>query len=597
MTIARPLRSKATQMQAALGKHRHFFVVVPLLAIAMTWPAFQYIISDEPFFLPTGPSSDVYIKLWDAWYSGQVLTGRAERFYTNVIYYPEGVSLANHPLFLLHNAVLSALSAVMTVSQAFSLTHLLMIVSCAAAAYAYLHWLLNDKWVALFGAAVFGFCPQVVGQISWTEISWIAPMPLVAYFVHRGIREGRNWRIVIGGVIAGLTSEVSFYFFVCVIATLGLLAGALAASRWRGIAIWRQLALLTVAVTLACAWRVIPVLQDISALDAATEYYGLDERRNDLLSFVMNPGNPILGPIMTQVLDFPRGISLSKISYLGFLPIVLIAIGLVSGETRRRMLPWLGLGLVFVLLHLGSTLTIQGIAYEGVKLPKHYLDQLLPSVFKAFYRTNHFMAGICLPLAVLASYGLAALKSRYPGVARPRFIVGLILIVAVEFLIPVEMTMLDPISQKPFSAERLAWIDWLKREESGTNALIHVPFGRSNAKLYFYYQTLTGYPQTEGAISRPPDSAYNYIRGNAVLNAWYNRKPTNCAISNPAQYRQAVARLIEDGFTHVVHHRFYFWQTLLESWRYVEADFSNDFVSIYRLDDMLESCADPAPRG
>ena len=130
----------------------------------MTFPTIVYIFRTDVFWLPTGDNLDVYIKLWDVWYGNQILTGQADRFYTDLIYYPEGVSLANHPLFQLHSFAVTALQVFMPLSNAYSLTHLLIIFSSAGAAYLYLFWLSKDKWLALFGAIVFGFSPQVLAH-------------------------------------------------------------------------------------------------------------------------------------------------------------------------------------------------------------------------------------------------------------------------------------------------------------------------------------------------------------------------------------------------------------------------------------------------
>ena len=122
-------------------------------------------------------------------------------------------------------------------------------------------------------------------------------------------------------------------------------------------------------------------------------------------------------------------------------------------------------------------------------------------------------------------------------------------------------------------------------------ALINLPLGRDNAKVYLYYQSLTGYAQTEGGISRPPTSLYDYFRANPVLNKWLEQQPTNCVIQDRDEYLAGFTQLAEDGFTHIIHHYgFYFWQRQIESFHYVEPAYSDDYVSIYRLTDMLESC-------
>ena len=382
------------------------------------------------------------------------------------------------------------------------------------------------------------------------------------------------------------------YYFVCVVITLGVFVSALAASRWRDKIFWRHVALLAIAVALFCAWRVIPVLQDLAALDGAIAYADDQEISSDLISFFVNPRNPILGPLADSILQTPENANKSLDSYIGFLPLLLLGIGLTKTDTRRKMLPWLGLGLGFLILSMGSTLHVNGTEFENIKLPKHFLDQLRPPVFAAFHRTSFFMSGVWLPLAVLSCYGLDTLKNRYPDTARPRYVLALIAIVAIEYFIPVQSESIVPIVSEPITEERLAFLDWLDHENDEEIRLINLPLERLNAKVYVSYQSLSGYPQTEGAISRPPDRAFDYMRANQLLKAWYKQRPVNCNTTDRESYLSGLTQLLEDGFSHIVYHRgFYDWEKNNDCFRYAEPAYGDDFVSIYRLNDLRDSCS------
>jgi len=591
IALVLPGKGVMLTLRRALREHRHFIIVVTLLTLVMTYPTIEYVFRTDVFALPTDHGVDVYVKLWDIWYSKQVITGKADRFYTHLIFYPEGVSLARHPLFLFYGIAVSAMQLLMPLSNAYNLAYLLGIFSCALAAYVYFRWLFTDTWIALFGAVVFGLCPHITNHTSWPEITWIAPLPLAVYCVHRGILEKRSFLILLGGLVAGLTAEVTMYFCVVVLLTLGLVLGGLAVSRWRESAFWRQALLALIAVALSSAPRLIPLLQDLAALEAVMQHYGAEDRSHDLMSFIVNLRHPTLGPLAEGIFPTLDRYLVGKTMYVGILPLMLIAIGLYGNASRRRMLPWLLLCLVFGTLALGSSLTVNGIRYDDIRLPKHYLNQMLPLVFEAFHFTSFFMPGVVLPLAILACFGLERLQRRYPAAARPGFILLLIALVAFEYYSPTPVAFADPITGNPVSKERLAFVDWLKQEEAQDIGLINLPFDRSNSKLYLFYQSLHGFPQTEGGISRPPDSAFDYYRANPVLSIWLEQHPTNCVIHGRDGYLAAMTQLAEDGFTHIIHHYgFYFWQRHIENFRYVEPAYRDDYVGIYRLDDMLKSC-------
>ena len=578
-------------LRAALTQHRHFLIVITLLTLVMTFPTIVYVLRTDVFALPKGDSSDIYIKMWDAWYGKQVITGKADRYFTDLIFYPEGISLARHSIFLLYVIIVSALQLLMPLSNAYNLVFLLNVFSCALAAYVYFNWLFKDKWVAMFGAAVFGLCPFVTGLSNWINMSWIAPLPLATYCLHRGLRERRAGLVIFAGLLGGWTHDGNWYFYVVVLIALGLVVVGLAVSWWRERAFWRLVALLVGAIALSSAPGAIPLLQESEALEEALYYYSDLIESSDLISFISSPRHPILGPLAAGILQISTNSYVSIVSYMGITPLILLFYGIRRSASRRKMLPWLGLFLVFAVLHLGPTLSINGIEYEYIKLPKYYLNLLLPFVFRAIPVSYFFMPGVTMALAVLACYGLTALKKRFTAAARPRFILLLIAFVAFEYFVPTRMAFVDPISDNPISQERLAFLDWLKEEAAENIRLINLPFGRNNAKLYLFYQSLTGFPQIEGGISRPPASAYDYFRANPVLSIWLEQRPTNCVIQDRAQYLEGLTQLAEDGFTHVLHHHgFYFWERQFESFRYVDPAYNDDYVSIYRLSDLVASC-------
>ena len=565
----------------------HFILVITVLVLVMTFPSIVYVFKTDVFWLPAKHCCDALQKIWDAWYVKQILIGRADLLYTDAIFYPEGVSLAYHPLFYLHGMMVAALQLFMPLSNAYSLVYLLIIISSALAAYAYLRWLFKDRWLATFGAVIFGLCPQVVLSRSWPEVAWLAPMPLIVYGFHLGIVEKRATPIILAGIIAGLTSGVSMYLLVCSAITLAFFVCALAVSRWRDRAFWRRVLLLLMALTLACAWRVVPMLLDAEQIDRATRYAG---GRVDLLSFVVNRGHPILGPLAKEIFQIPEKPKISYLSYVGLVPIALICIGLLNRPKRRRMAPWLGLLLVFMVLSLGSTLGINGIEYEGVKLPKHYLNQLLPSVFAAFYRPSFFMSGAWLPLAVLSCYGLAAFRHRTPAKWRSRFVLVFVVIVAFEYYSPI------PELAKPELAafttqERLAFLDWLESEPQSEIRIINLPFDKHNSLRYSFFQALSGYPQVEGYLSRTPGSAYGYINANFLLNAWQSHRPVHCDMTDQESFLGGLEKLEADGFSHVVyHHDLHRAGAVSESFRDITPAYEDQFVSIYRLGDLRDGC-------
>ncbi|MCY3864366.1 MAG: YfhO family protein [Chloroflexi bacterium] len=568
-----------------MREHRQVLVIVTLLTLVMTFPTILYVFRTDVFWLPVGGDGDALTEIWDTWYGKLFLSGQADRFFSDRIFYPRGVSLVYHPLNLPYIIVVNALQAIMPVSNAFSLAYMLIIFISSLTAYVYLRWLIQDKWIALFGAIVFGFSPHVIGHPNHPNNALVATLPLLIYGFHRGIREDRAKWVIVAGLLTGATSVINIYAYVCAVLSLGLMGCAFAASRWRSKRFWRLVSFLIAAIVISSLWRIYPMMASSQSLEAALEWRGGGEIRTDLISYFVNHGNPFAGSVVGEALQ-PAGYWLSSTSFLGYLPLILIAIGLTLRKTRRRMWPWLALCIVFLLLRLGSFPRVNGIAHYGFKLPKHYLTEVLPSVFRPFYEADNFQIGALLPLAVLACYGLVALKSWRPNAGRAGFIILLVAVVASEYYIPVKGWI--------FPEGQFAFLEWLAAEENSQEIrLVNLPLGRLNSKVYNLYQSRSGYAHAEGAVSRTPESAFDYMRGNTLLSAWHSQRPIHCEMVEQEAYRSGLAQLEADGFSHIVYHHHEIikdWEEIGESFHDIEPVFHNGFTSIYRLRDLGESC-------
>ena len=266
------------------------------------------------------------------------------------------------------------------------------------------------------------------------------------------------------------------------------------------------------------------------------------------------------------------------------MPLALILIGLLHKTTRRSMLPWLAICGLFLILCLGSFLQVAGTEYPHVRLPKHYLNEIAPAVFRSFVETDIFMMGGLLPLAISACFGIVGLQHARPFARRPWFILLLIALVAFEYHIPVQENLI--------AREQFNFLEWLASEGEGDDIrLVNLPMGHKSSKRYNLYQALSGFPHAEGAISRTPDSAFEYIRANPLLDTWHRNRPMACSVETRATYLPALDQLEADGFSHVVFHQNVGNPlTVVDSFRDAQPSYRDEYVWIYRLNDLRESC-------
>lgn len=571
------------RISSRIRHHLPFLVIVPMLIIVTTWPTLALALDTDRAVFPT-THGDVRQKLWDVWHLGQFLAGKTSFYYSDVMFYPIGISLAYESFVLPHMISVGLLSVVLPISNAYTITYFLIVFAVAASAYIYLHYLLRDRWLAILGATVFGLCQFATAHAGQPGVNLIVSFPLSAYFFQRGIKEERVRYLIFCGIIVGLTTFSGLYIFICQIITLALIGLYYVYFRWRDVRFWRWMILLGFVIGLASAPRIAPILAQPGSMDDAVSKNRDQESATDLMYYFVNYRHPVTTPLLKSLFGVGNPHYEWNTSYLGYLPLALIIVGFARSGFRRRMLPWLGLALPFLLLRLGSVLQVNGYKYSQIVLPKALLTDLLPPVFGPFHTTDHFQMGILLPLAVMTCYGLKSILAARPAKQRALITLAVIAIVAFEYYETTEVRVVPD--------EQIAFIKWLRDEETrGEPRLINLPMGRQHSKYYGFYQTYTGYPQVEGLSGRTPPQAYDYIEGNRMLRAWRRGAAVHCIPPLQAEYISALDQLLSDGFTHVIWHHWIHDDTAIDSsFVDVKSSYSDDYARVYRLEDLRRNC-------
>lgn len=572
-----------SRISTRIRHHLPFIIIVPLLIIVTTWPTFALVFDTDRAVFPT-THGDVRQKLWDVWHLGQFLAGKTGFYYTDVMFYPIGLSLAYESFVLPHMLSVGLLSAVLPISNAYTISYLLIVFAVAASAYVYLHYLLRDPWLATLGATVFGLCQFVTAHAGQPGINLIVSFPLSAYFYQRGLKEERVRYLIVCGIVVGLTTFNGMYIFICQIITLTLIVLYYAFMHWRDPRFWRWMMLLGIVIGLASAPRLAPIVEQLGSMDDAISKNRDQESATDLMYYFVNYRHPVTTPLLKSLFGVGKPHYDRTTSYLGYLPLALIILGFARSGYRLRMLPWLGLALLFLLLRLGSVLQVDGYKYSHIVLPKSLLTDLLPQAFAPFHTADHFQMGILLPLAVMTGYGLKSIVAARPAKQRAIITLALIAVVAFEYYETTDVRVVPD--------EQIAFIEWLREEAaSGEPRLINLPMGRQESKHYGFYQTFTGFPQVEGLSGRTPPQAYDYIEGNRMLRAWRRGLAVHCIPPLQSEYVSALDQLQSDGFTHVVWHHWLGADKAIESsFVDVKSSYSDDYARVYRLADLRRNC-------
>ena len=574
---------------SGLRNHAHVLLIVPLVVIVMTWPTFARIFDGDEFWLHSA-HGDLWLRIWDAWHIKNVLAGQAELFYTDSMFHPQGLSLAFVHYSLPHALLFIVFNKFLPADSVYNLLFIMILCFNAYCTYPLILHLLGDKWIALFGAVVVAVSVPFLFGSTIPDLIMIGTIPLSIYFFHRHFAENRWIFAALAGLCAGATAYISVYIFVILLMTFGILTIFLAISHWKQRAFWRGLMLFLVVCISVISFRFYPMIVDATVLQEALQTHLDRVRSNDILECCVVPGNPFTGDLFRKAFTFLHESIDGKPplthnhAYLGYINLFFLICAIFHQPLRRRLAPWLTVLMVFTILRLGHFLTINGQEYRDFLLPEHFLSEWFPALFGSIYIQEYYQFGVVLPLAVLACFGLARLVRSKAVPVRVSVVLLSALIVAIEFYEPVSAIILD--------REKTAYNDWLSAEpDSSAIKLINLPRGPWRFQYYLYLQTLNDYPIAFGFSNRLPESSRAYIRNNAILSAWDSKRSVHCLPHNERAFLAELDRLLEDGFTHVVvHNWFYGDQFINHSFRNVPASYENGLVSVYRLRDLRLSC-------
>lgn len=434
------------------------------LACVLTWPLILTLGQ------ATGTRSDYFNNLWNAWWVKHSLVEGHSPYWTDYLYFPEGISLRRHTLSPLNSLSLAGLSMLVGAPQAFSL---LVLAHFALSAWCFsllARYVSGSTAGGVLGGLVYSFCPFHYFYLCQINVFSFEFLPLGLLFFLKHAREGgaRN----LAGVLlalAGMALTVEYYV---VYAYLALAVLVLCARGWaRDVALPLRLRRLCVAGGIGA---LVVVLLAFPLLSAALGSEGVNleqtsanviekSRFNDLFGFFWIGGD--------------EECTVSWPTMLGYSTLLLLAL------SWRRVLshwPWLVLGAAFAVLSLGDELAI-GRHKTGIPLPYAIFREL--PVLSMLRKSDRCFLLVELAAGVVLAAAWAGLAARLPG-ARVRGAV---------WLGCVALTMLE-LAGAPFGRFTLPTSPEFEnlRQDPGVTAVMELPPMPLHVMngIYDYTQTL-----------------------------------------------------------------------------------------------------------
>jgi hypothetical protein len=578
-----------------------------LLTVLLTWPVAAKLSSEVP------GGGDAWQHIWNLWWVKEALLNlHTNPYHTNLLYYPDGVSLYLHTLVFTAGLIGIPLQLLgLNLIATYNLILLSSFVLAGYGAYLLCYYLTRSRWASFAGGLVFTFAPyhfaHMFGHMNLVSLQWI-PFYVLALLktidarswrttddrrlttddgqpasdtsqpstinhqASTGNRARINWRGWLWAAGAGALLAVNAYTDWLYAIFLALLTGviviwkALVPAERRAVAgagvgwveATARLALLGLTFVLLSAPILIPTLAEASKGYAQqppeeTLFYS-----SDLVgAFLPNELNPIWGNAIAQRVNamppyMPLKNPSERVVFLGYSVLALAAIGAWRMRRNRHVRMWAFIAVLMWAFSLGPLLQVLGkteFTAFGVNVPLPYLILFKLPLFNIMRTPARLTVLVMLALAILVSFTLTNLL---PALARPRAASrppSWAAQLAAAIVIPA--IILFEYLSAPFPTVPPGWnvpIYAQIAKEPGNFALLELPIRPFGD--YMAYQTIHGKPIIGGYLSRQPP--YPLEEQNAAVKYLLDTTPPSDPLQAQESGGKGVQSLRDLGVKYVI---------------------------------------------
>lgn len=495
-----------------------------LLTVIVTWPLAAHMTTGVA---GSEQAVDSYQHIWHQWWVAYALTHGQNPFFTNLLYYPEGIDLFWQTLGFTQGLVAVPITLTLGSVAGVNFTVFSSFVVGGYAVFLLTRRLTGSVAGALVAGTIYAFSPYHLqkmseGSIELTAIHWL---PMYVWALDT-LLERPNWRkVLLAGFLLLWVSLGAWYYGLFAVLFTGCAVGfrvlrEAGAFRVRGSAetprgsagASRQGAGWLRRSLIIGAWGVLPLLiwalvlaPKIATVNQSVDQSSWDMRSSqithsaDIIDFILpSPIHPIWGAAIREwrTARFPDLLTYWNVS-LGLVGLPLALIGLIA--SWRANWRWAALLLATMLLAMGPMLRFAGIQ-TGIPLP-FALIQGLPGV-RIGQRPSHMAVLTILMVSILAAYGVARLvRGRTPR-ATMLLVAGLLVaVVAIDGNVERERLTIYSRPVHPFYATL----------PPADGALMALPmYVNINRIDHMNNQIVHHWPIFAGYVARPPAYRFAY---------------------------------------------------------------------------------------
>jgi len=546
-----------------------------VLAVAMTWPVVAQLGSHVP-----GGTSDLWVHQWTFWWVKKSLIAGQSPLHTDLLFYPQGVSLAYQNMAWLNIAAWLPLQAILGATTAYSLIYLTVFVLNAFSMYLLACDTVDSAPAAIVAGVVFGFWPYTLSHYGHPNMMVVFGVPLALLCLKRVLAKGRLRDALLAAVFTALTGIARWQLLIMATIMIGLYV------LWHGLThktCWTRRSLGLLALSgLGAAALMAPLAAPVvgaylNQSDPGDVLIG-DETsgQTDLLAYILPTRyHPLWNDAAAEVYDNFVDNKV-YVPFLGYSVLVIALCGAIRDWKRARL--WVLLAVVYMILALGAQLRINGRLYPWIPMPYRFIDDLL--VVRVLRNPDRFNALLGLPVGMLTALGIAPLV---PGeTPKPKLVLIEVVVIGV---ILVEYSLVPYHTEHPVTP---GWYEQLAREP-GEFGVLDLPMRpETYDKQYMFYQITHEKPLVEGHVSRPPDGAYAFMDAVPLLQGLRRDNVMDPALVNVTRH---LGPLAEADIRYVILHKdFASSQQLLawQDWLTFDPLHEDEHLVVYRTDPGLD---------
>jgi len=483
----------------------HLWVLLAYIvaAIVVTWPLVLNFMQGIPY------GGDGFQFIWNGWWVSKAINDPAlSIWWTPYQYAPGGTSLVLHDLSLVNAYMQAMLRPMIGDFAAYNTLVLSHYVLAAWGAYILAWHLTGNRAGSVVAGVIYGFSvhhAMHLPQLSTASSGWL---PLSVYYLLKYTRDG-GWKDGVLSVamllLTALTHSYHFafaavvFFGLMLIGQIGLREHLGGVKRWARAIQPGVVALLVLSPLIVDIWQELKVRGTQWQVEMGKNYY-----IDPAWLILPPPAHPVLGVLSRSLEGTIPGNATEGVASLG---IVAILLGLLSWFRRDRTTrAWCWLGLILLVLGLGTTITVLG---HKLGIPGPFLLWSRIAGLNLVRAPARFVEPLTLALGMASAGWIAGLgPSWHKGLRRLFLLWALpILIVFETLVIPI------PISGSEYRHPALARLGEIYREATGEanppDLLINFPL-LPERRQFLLHQTIHEIPTHDGALSYPPPGALDY---------------------------------------------------------------------------------------